>query len=166
LDETFGTTAMTRLYGWGPRGQRVVDAVPHGHWTTTTFVCGLRPTGLCGPMVIDGAMTGPHFEAYLKQVLGPELRPGDLVVMDNLRTHTMASVAGILAEFKARPVYLPPYSPDLNPIEQAFSQVKSELRSQELRTVDALWHAFGRSLDWVTTEQARNYFRHAGYKLE
>ena len=157
---------MTRLYGWGPVGARVADAVPQGHWKTTTFLCGLRLTGLCAPMVIDGALTGPHFAAYLRRVLLPELRPGDVVVMDNLRTHQLACVAPLLAERDARALYLPPYSPDLNPIEQAFAQVKAGLRRQQLRSVDALWSAFGRSLDWVSRTQAASYFRHAGYRPE
>jgi transposase len=157
---------MTRLYGWGPVGQRVLDAVPHGHWKTTTFLCGLRLTGLCAPMVIDGALTGPHFDAYLRQILLPVLHPGDLVVMDNLRTHQLACVAPLLATRGARALYLPPYSPDLNPIEQAFSQVKATLRRQRLRTVDDLWQAFGQSLDWVTPTHAHNYFQHAGYLPE
>ena len=166
LDETFGTTAMTRLYGWGPVGDRVVGRVPHGHWKTTTFLCGLRLTGLIAPMVIDGALTGPHFEAYLRQILLPALRPGDIVVMDNLRTHHLACVAPLLATRDARALYLPPYSPDLTPIEPAFGQVKAILRRRQLRTVDELWAAFGESLDWVTPDQAANYFRHMGYLPE
>ena len=157
---------MTRLYGWGPKGQRVTDTVPHGHWKTSTFLCGLRVTGLVAPMVIDGALTGPHFLAYLRQVLRPELRPGDVVVMDNLQTHKLAGVAAILAERGARVLYLPPYSPDLNPIEQAFSHVKARLRRERLRTVGELWSAFGRSLDWVTPGHAANYFQDAGYSPE
>jgi transposase len=157
---------MTRLYGWGPKGERVIDAVPHGHWATTTFLCGLRLTGLVAPMVLDGALTGPHFLAYLRQVLRPELKPGDVVVMDNLRTHKLAGVASLLAERGARAVYLPPYSPDFNPIEQAFAQVKARLRRERLRTVEQLWNAFGRSLDWVTPGHAANYFHNAGYSPE
>lgn len=157
---------MTRLYGWGPKGERLIDAVPHGHWKTTTFLCGLRCTGLVAPMVIDGALTGDHFLAYLRQVLLPELRSGDIVVMDNLQTHKMAGVAAILAERDARALDLPPYSPDFNPIEQAFAQVKARLRRERLRTVDELWEAFGRSLDWVTPVHAANYFRHSGYGPE
>lgn len=157
---------MTRLYGWGPKGRRVIDTAPHGHWKTTTFVCGLRLTGLVAPMVIDGALTGPHFLAYLRRVLRPELKPGDVVVMDNLRTHKLAGVASILAERDVRVLYLPPYSPDLNPIEQAFAQVKARLRRERLRTIDALWNAFGRSPDWVPPGRAENYFRNAGYSPE
>ena len=157
---------MTRLYGWGPKGQRVIDSVPQSHWKTTTFLCGLRLTGLVAPMVIDGALTGPHFLAYLRQILLPTLRPGDLVVLDNLATHKLAGVAPLLAEHDARVLYLPPYSPDFNPIEQAFSQVKARLRRERLRTLDELWHAFGQSLDWVSPTHAANYFRHAGYLPE
>ena len=157
---------MTRLYGWGPVGQRVVDAVPQSHWKTTTFLCDLRRTGLVAPMVIDGALTGPHFLAYLRQILLPTLKPGDLVVMDNLQTHKLAGVVPILAERDARVLYLPPYSPDFNPIEQAFSQIKAKLRHKQLRTMDELWHAFGQSLDWVTTTHAANYFRNSGYSPE
>jgi transposase len=157
---------MTRLYGWGPKGERVTDTVPNGHWKTTTFLCGLRLTGLVAPMVIDGALTGEHFLAYLRQVLRPELRPGDIVVMDNLQTHRLAGVASILAERDARALYLPPYSPDLNPIEQAFSQVKARLRRERLRTTDELWKAFGRSLDWLTPSHAANYFNNSGYSPE
>ena len=157
---------MTRLYGWGPKGQRVIDSVPQSHWKTTTFLCGLRLTGLVAPMVIDGALTGPHFLAYLRQILLPTLRPGDLVVLDNLATHKLAGVAPLLAEHDARVLDLPPYSPDFNPIEQAFSQVKARLRRERLRTLDELWHAFGQSLDWVSPTHAANYFRHAGYLPE
>src|SRR5437660_239354 len=114
----------------------------------------------------DGALTGPHFLGYLRQVLRPELNPGDVVVMDNLRTHKLAGVASLLAERGARALYLPPYSPDFNPIEQAFSQVKARLRRERLRTVEELWGAFGRSLDWVTPSHAANYFRDAGYSPE
>ena len=157
---------MTRLYGGGPKGQRVIDSVPQSHWKTTTFLCGLRLTGLVAPMVIDGALTGPHFLAYLRQILLPTLRPGDLVVLDNLATHKLAGVAPLLAEHDARVLYLPPYSPDFNPIEQAFSQVKARLRRERLRTLDELWHAFGQSLDWVSLTHAAKYFRHAGYLPE
>jgi transposase len=157
---------MTRLYGWGPVGQRVADSVPESRWSTTTFLCGLRLTGLCAPMVVDGALTGAHFLAYLRQILIPELKSGDLVVMDNLSTHKMVAVRNLLAQYDIRPLYLPPYSPDFNPIEQAFSQVKARLRRERLRTLDELWHAFGQSLDWVTPTHAANYFRNSGYLPE
>jgi transposase len=117
-------------------------------------------------MVIDGALTGPHFLAYLRQILLPVLKPGDIVVMDNLATHKIAAIVPMLAEHDAKALYLPPYSPDFNPIEQAFSQVKATLRRKRLRTVDELWQAFGQSLDWVTTTHAKNYFRNSDYLLE
>jgi transposase len=157
---------MTRLYGWGPTGRRVVDAVPHGHWQTTTFVVALRLTGLFAPMVVDGALNGELFVRYVRQELAPRLRPGDILVMDNLQTHKAAGVLEAVAEREARVLYLPPYSPDLNPIEMAFSKVKNELRRRRLRTMDELWAAFGDSLDWVAPDEARHYFEHAGYAAQ
>lgn len=157
---------MTRLHGRGPGGQRVVDAVPHGHRTAATFLCGRRLTGVVAPMAIDGALTGEHVLAYLRQALRPELTPGDMVVMGNLRAHELAGVAAVPAEHRARVLYLPPDSPDLNPIEQALSRVTARLRRERLRTVDELWRAFGRSLDWVTPSHAANYFQDAGYLPE
>jgi transposase len=157
---------MTRLYGWGPTDQRVLDAVPHGHWQSTTFVAALRLDGLFAPMVVDGALNGELFLKYVQQELAPQLRPGDILVMDNLPTHKVKGVAAVVANREARVVYLPPYSPDLNPIEQVFSKIKNELRRRRLRTCDELWDAFGESLDWVTPTQALNYFRHAGYPAE
>ena len=156
---------MTRLYGWGPVEQRVIDSVPHGHWKTTTFVTALRLKGLFAPMVIDGALNGDLFLKYVRQELVPHLRPGDILILDNLQTHKVRGVVEALADREAQVLYLPPYSPDLNPIEMAFSKVKNELRRRRLRTVDELWDAFGESLDWVTPNEAQNYFRHAGYLL-
>jgi transposase len=163
FDETFGTTAMTRLYGWGPLGRRVADAVPHGPWKTTTFAVGLRLTGLFAPLVVDGALNGELFVKYVRQELAPRLRPGDILVMDNLQTHKTAGVVEAVADREARVLYLPPYSPDLNPVERAFSKVKTELRRRRLRTMDELWTAFGESLAWIAPDEARRYFEHAGY---
>jgi transposase len=157
---------MSRRYGWGPVGQRVIDTVPHGHWKTTTFVAAVRLDGLLAPMVVDGALNGELFRKYVHQELAPRLRSGDIVVMDNLPAHKVAGIAAALDERGARLLYLPPYSPDLNPIEQVFSKIKNELRRRKLRTVDELWAAFGESLDWVTPDECRNYLRHAGYVLE
>ena len=157
---------MTRLYGWGPAGRRVVDAVPHGHWKTTTFVAALRLSGLFAPLVVDGALNGELFLKYVRQELAPRLRPGDILVMDNLQTHKTAGVIAAVAARQAHVLYLPPYSPDLNPVEMAFAQVKNQLRRRRLRTVDELWHAFGESLDWVAPEDARHYFAHAGYAAQ
>ena len=157
---------MTRLYGWGPTDQRVLDLVPHGHWQSTTFVAALRLDGLFAPLVIDGALNGELFLKYVRQELAPQLRPGDILVMDNLPTHKVKGVAVALAERQAQVVFLPPYSPDLNPIEQVFAQIKNELRRRRLRTCAELWHAFGETLDWVSPAQAHNYFQHAGYAVE
>lgn len=154
---------MTRLYGWGPTTERVVGVVPFGHWKTTTFVAAFRLDGLFAPLVIDGALNGELFAAYVRQELAPRLRPGDVVVMDNLATHKVAGVAEAIRARDAGLVYLPAYSPDRNPIEQVFSKVKNELRRRELRTVVEVEDAFGQSLDWITPADARGYFRHAGY---
>jgi len=164
LDETFGTTTMTRLYGWGPTHQRVEYAVPHGHWKTTTFVAALRLDGLFAPMVVDGALSGPLFVQYVRQLLAPQLRPGDILVLDNLPTHKVAGVAEAVRHRDAALVYLPPYSPDLNPIEQVFAQIKGQLRRREHRNITDLENAFGESLDWVTHEHRTNYFQNSGYK--
>jgi len=165
LDETFGTTAMTRLYGWGPSDRRVIDSAPQSHWKTTTFVAAVRLDGLFAPMVVDGALDGRLFLKYLAQELVPQLRPGDILIMDNLPAHKVRGVVEAVAEREARVLYLPPYSPDLNPIEMVFSKVKNELRRRRLRTVQELWDAFGESLDWVTSAEAGNYFHHAGYAI-
>jgi transposase len=165
IDETCATTAMARRYGWGPMDRRVVGAVPHGHWQVTTFVAALRADGLTAPMAVDGAITGELFRAYVEQVLAPTLRPGDLVVMDNLQCHKVAGVAEAIRRAEAELAYLPAYSPDLNPIEQAFAKLKAELRRRGERTVDGLWAALGESLDWFPPEECRSYLRHAGYTL-
>jgi transposase len=164
LDETWAATNMVRHYGWGPTSGRVLGTVPHGHWKVTTFVAALRATGLCAPMVADGAITGVLFRAYVEQILVPELRRGDIVVMDNLACHKVAGVSEALRRAGARVLYLPAYSPDLNPIEQAFAKVKAELRRREERTVDRLWEVLGESLDWFSPHECQNYFRHAGYR--
>ena len=128
IDETGAATNMVRRYGWAPSGERLVAAAPHGHWRTTTFVAGLRSTGLVAPLVLDGPMTGPAFLAYVEQFLVPTLRPGDVAVMDNLAAHKVAGVEAAIRAVGASVLYLPPYSPDLNPIEQAFAKPKALLR--------------------------------------
>jgi transposase len=163
IDETWASTNMTRRRGRCPAGERLVMPVPHGHWKTTTFVAALRTSGLTAPMVIDGAMTGDLFAAYARQVLAPELRPGDVVVVDNLQCHKRAEAVAAIERAGATVVYLPPYSPDLNPIENAFSKLKGLVRSAGERTVERLWSLLGRSLDAFTPEECRNYFRHCGY---
>src|SRR5438477_1846767 len=127
-DKTALTTKMTRLYGRSRRGGRLVGAVPHGHWHTTTFIAGLRQSGIIAPMVLDGPMTGAAFRAYVEQALAPALQPGDAVVMDNLAAHKMAGIEEAIAAAGANLLYLPPYSPDLNPIEQFFAKLKALLR--------------------------------------
>ena len=163
LDETFGTTAMTRLYGWGPIAERVHYPAPHGHWKTTTFVAAFRLGGLFAPLVVDGALNGELFAAYLRTQLAPQLRPGDILVMDNLPTHKVQAAVDAVRAVDATVLYLPPYSPDFNPIEQVFSKIKTELRRRELRTIPELENAFGECLDWITSTQALHYFKNSGY---
>ena len=165
LDETGATTAMTRLYGWGPRGERLVDAAPSGHWKTTTFVAGLRSAGVIAPCVLDGPMTGEVFRAYVEQMLAPSLRRGDVVVMDNLPAHKVAGVREALKAAGASLLYLPPYSPDLNPIEQLFAKLKALLRKAAARTRDALWHTIDAVLDAFTPAECHNYLVNSGYEF-
>ncbi|MGY3133729.1 transposase [Bradyrhizobium sp. USDA 4501] len=154
---------MVRHYGRSPRGERLVSGVPHGHWKTLTLVAALRIDGLTAPYVIDGAMDGPSFLAYVEQVLAPTLRKGDIVFMDNLRTHKIAGVREAIEAVGARVRYLPAYSPDLNPIEQAFSRLKAALRKGATRTVQALLKLIGKLVKSFAPQMCANYFRHAGY---
>lgn len=165
IDESGARTNLVRQYGRCLRGRRLVAYAPHGHWKTTTFVVALRDEGLTAPMVLDGPMNGKAFLAYVRQVLVPTLRPGDLVVMDNLSSHKTAGVREAIEQAGAQLLYLPPYSPDLNPIELAFSKLKWLLRSAAERTVDALWSRLGQLLDHFPPQQCRNYFRHCGYPV-
>src|SRR5690606_473489 len=139
IDETGASTKMACVRGRAPRGERCRAAVPHGHWKTTTFTAGLRLSGMTAPMVLDGPMNGSAFLAYAEQVLAPELRPGDVVVMDNLPAHKISGVREAIERVGARLLFLPPYSPDFNPIEMAFSKLKALLRKAAARTVDELW---------------------------
>ena len=154
---------MVRRYGWSARGERLVDAAPHGHWRTTTFVAGLRSSGIIAPFVLDGPMTGEAFLAYVEQFLAPALSRGDVVVMDNLGAHKVAGIAEAIATVGASILYLPPYSPDLNPIEQMFAKLKALLRKAATRSREALWNAIGQLLSTFTTDECRSYVRHAGY---
>jgi transposase len=165
LDETAATTAMTRLYGWGPRGERLVDAVPAGHWKTTTFVAGLRRDGVVAPFVLDGPMTGEVFRAYIEQMLAPSLRPGDVVVLDRLSAHKVAGVRDALQKAGASLLYLPAYSPDLNPIEQLFAKLKALLRTAAARTRGALWNTIGALLNAFTPAECQNYITNSGYEF-
>jgi transposase len=155
---------MARRYGRAPRGERLVAKVPWGHWKTTTFVAALRWDRITAPAVFDGPMDGDCFLAYVQQVLAPTLEPGDIVVMDNLASH---KVAGIKEAIEARGAcvrYLPPYSPDFNPIEQAIAKFKSHLRNEAARTLEALIEAIARSLKLFTPQQCANFFANAGYR--
>ena len=154
---------MSRRYGRGPKGQRVQGAVPQGHWKTTTFVAALAMKGMTAPVVIDGAMTGDLFIAYVQQQLVPALRPGEVVIMDNLSSHKRTAVRQLIEAAGCRLVYLPPYSPDLNPIELAFAKLKALLRRAGERTVDGLWQFLGHAMDTFAPEECANYFRHCGY---
>lgn len=165
IDESGARTNLVRQYGRSPRGCRLVSYAPHGHWKTTTLVAALREEGLTAPMVLDGAMNRRAFVAYVEQVLAPTLKPHDLVVLDNLSSHKSAAVREAIERVGARVLYLPPYSPDLNPIELAFSKLKWLLRSAAERTVDALWSRLGKLIDAFPPLQCRNYFRHCGYRV-
>jgi transposase len=163
IDETGTSTNMARLRGRAPRGERLVGKIPHGHWKTTTFVAGLRASALTAPCVIDGPMNGNAFLAYIEQILGPSLKPGDIVVLDNLSAHKVPGVREVIAAAGARLLYLPPYSPDFNPIEQVFAKLKALLRKAAERTVEDLWDRIAALLGAFTPSECTNYFRNAGY---
>jgi len=154
---------MARRYGWAPRGQRLVASVPHGHWKTSTFLAALRQDAISAPCVIEGAINGEAFLAYVEQFLAPTLSPGDIVIMDNLSSHKVAGVRQAIEATGARLLYLPPYSPDLNPIEQFFSKLKALLRKAAARTVDALYAAVASALTACDTSECANYLANAGY---
>jgi transposase len=163
IDETWASTNMARRCGRAPKGERLRAGVPHGHWKTTTFVGALRSTGMVAPMVLDGPINGASFQAYVDQVLVPELRPGDIVIMDNLGSHKGAGVRAAIEAAGASLLYLPPYSPDFNPIENAFSKLKALLRKAAERTVDGLWNKIGELLSAFTPQHCANFFAAAGY---
>ncbi len=163
IDETWATTNMARRYGRAPRGQRLVASVPHGHWQTTTFLAALRHDGITAPCVIDGPINGETFRAYVEQFLVPTLNPGDVVVMDNLGSHKVSGVRQAIEARGARLLYLPPYSPDLNPIEQVIAKFKANLRSAAARTLDALWSAIAAGLIAFSPAECANYLANAEY---
>ena len=163
IDETWASTNMARRYGRTRRGQRLRVGVPHGHWKTTTFVAGLRASGLVAPLVLDGPINREAFETYVARVLVPELRAGDVVIMDNLSSHKGPRVREMIEAAGARLLYLPPYSPDFNPIENAFAKLKALLRKAAERSVERLWDAIGRLLDAFTPNECANYLAAAGY---
>jgi transposase len=164
IDETWASTNMARLRGRAPKGERLRAGIPHGHWRTTTFVAGLRLTGMVAPTVLDGPINGEAFQAYVDQVLVPELRPGDIVIMDNLGSHKGRAVRAAIEAVGAKLLYLPPYSPDFNPIENAFSKLKALLRKAAERTVDALWDTIGALIPVITETECANFFAAAGYE--
>lgn len=166
LDETGASTNMIRRTGWAPRSERLVDRTPHGHWKTTTFVAGLRSSGMIAPLVLSGPMNGRAFVAYVEQCLAPALTPGDVVVMDNLAAHKVAGVHEAIAAAGASVLYLPPYSPDLNPIEMAFAKLKALLRKAAARTREHLWDTIGMLLDRFDPDECRRYIRHCGYAYD
>lgn len=164
IDETWAKTNMTRLRGRALRGERLIDKVPHGHWLTTTLIGALGVDGVRCSTVVDGPVNADVFEAFVAQVLCPALKPGDIVVMDNLSSHKSARVRTLIESCGAELHFLPPYSPDYSPIEPAFSKIKQRLRSLALRTRDALWQSMQTVLNTVTASDANNFFAHCGYR--
>jgi transposase len=164
IDETGAATDMARRYGRCPRGQRLVASVPWGHWKTTTFVAALRVEGITAPCVFDGPMDGPCFRSYIEQFVVPILRPGDIVVMDNLSSHKVVGIREAIEAAGAELRYLPPYSPDLNPIEQFFAKLKALLRKAAARTIDALFAAIADALTAVSPQECQNYLANQGYR--
>jgi transposase len=163
IDETCTNTSMVRLRGRCPRGERLIGYAPHGHWKTITFVAGLRQRAMVAPFVLEGAMNGPMFLAYVKQCLVPTLKRGDTVVMDNLPVYKVVGVDAAIKAAGATLRYLPSYSPDLNPIEPAFSKFKAHLRKAAERTIPRLLRRIGRVATSFSPQECKNFFRHAGY---
>jgi len=163
IDETWTSTGMTRRYGRASRGRRCLDSAPHGHWETTTFVGALRRRQLTAPMVTDGPMDGEMFLAYVRQFLCPTLQPGDTVILDNLSSHKVVGVEAAITASGARVRFLPPYSPDLNPIEKLFSKLKARLRKAAAREMEALWKEIGEMLNTLSASECTNYFESCGY---
>lgn len=166
IDETGLSTKMSRLRGRSPCGERCRAAIPHGHWKTTTFTGALRLSGMTAPMVLDGAMNGTAFRAYVEQILLPTLTVGDVVVMDNLPAHKGEGVRQAIESVGCQLLYLPPYSPDFNPIEKAFSKLKALLRARAERNVEALWDAVGQIVPLFKPKECANYFKSCGYDPE
>ena len=154
---------MAPLRGWAPRGMRLTAKVPHGHWKTTTFLAALRHDRIEAPWVLDGPIDGDSFRTYVEKVLVPCLKPGDIVILDNLGSHKGRAIRAAIRAAKAKLFFLPAYSPDLNPIEQAFAKMKTLLRKADARTIDETWRTIGALLDCFTPTECANYFRNAGY---
>ena len=163
IDETWAKTNMTRTHGRSPRGERLVAKVPHGRWRTMTFVAALRCDAITAPLVLDQPINGEWFLAYVEQALVPTLRPGDVVVMDNLGSHKGKAVRQAIRKARAHLIFLPPYSPDLNPIEQVFAKLKALLRKADERCVETVWRRIGTLLDHFSPAECSNYLQNAGY---
>jgi transposase len=166
IDETWAKTNMAPLRGWAPRGQRLEAKAPHGRWRTTTFLAALRWDRIDAPWLLDGPINGARFQTYVEAVLVPALKPGDIVVMDNLGSHKGKAVRRAIRSAGAKLFFLPKYSPDLNPIEQAFAKLKHWLRKAAARTVDTICEAIGEILNAFSPQECANYFKHAGYGLD
>jgi len=154
---------MAPLRGWAPRGKRLITKVPHGHWKTTTFLAALRHDRIDAPWVLDGPIDGESFRTYVEKVLVPALKPGDIVIMDNLGSHKGKAVRQLIRSAGAKLIFLPKYSPDLNQIEQVFAKLKHLLRKRAARTIDAVWAAIGQLLQAFTPHECANYLQNAGY---
>ena len=163
IDETWAKTNMTRTHGRARRGERLLAKVPHGHWKTMTFIAALRLDGITAPLVLDQPINGEWFRAYVEQALVPTLKPGDVVIMDNLGSHKGKAVRQAIRKARAHLLFLPPYSPDLNPIEQVFSKLKSQLRKADERSTEAAWRRIGALLETFTPKECANCIAHAGY---
>ncbi len=163
IDETWAKTNMAPLRGWAPKGERLIGRAPHGHWRTMTFIAALRHDRIDAPFVLDGPVNGDIFRTYVEKVLVPTLKPGDVVVMDNLSSHKSQTVRAAIRSAQAHLLFLPPYSPDLNPIEQVFAKLKHMLRDAAERTMDATWRRIGTLLDHFTPTECENYLVNAGY---
>jgi transposase len=166
LDETAATTSMVRRYGWASRGARCRITAPAGHWKTTTVIAGLRTSGPSAVALLDGPVTGERFRAYVAETLVPTLRAGDTLILDNLGAHKVAGVREAVEAVGARLLYLPPYSPEFNPIEMAFSKLKALMRAKAERTVEALWQAVGTLVPLFQPAECANYFKAAGYDAD
>ena len=164
IDETWAKTNMTPTRGWCALGQRLLDKVPHGHWKTLTLVAALRHDGITAPCVFDGPINGRSFLAYIRDFLVPTLRPRDIVVLDNLGSHKSVAVRQAIRAAGARLLFLPPYSPDLNPIEQVFAKLKTLLRKANARSVEEKWRSIGNTFNHFSPTECANYFANAGYK--
>jgi putative transposase len=163
IDETWTKTNMAPLWGWAPRGQRIKARVPHGHWSTMTFLAALRHDRITAPWLLDGPINGESFQLYIEKVLAPTLQPGDIVIMDNLGSHKAHAIRQTIRAVGAKLLFLPKYSPDLNPIEQFFAKLKHWLRKAAARNTEAICLAIADILNTVTSEECANYFTNAGY---